>query len=214
MKIKSRNSPENHFYSACSRFTLGLLPLWLVLIGQFVPLSATAAVSPDTAFRAPLFSEALTAGRNLLLFDGKFLLFSRPNTLTDQRTGSITRYLSDGTLDTAFDFSRLYKSVAAAAPGSDGKLYVAATQYLYGKKEVEEILRLNNDGSIDTSFNKTVFQSDIGATVQQIRVQPDGKILVGGFLARTFGAGDSVIQLLPDGTIDSSFAVPQIDGFV
>jgi uncharacterized delta-60 repeat protein len=183
------------------------------LIGQFALPSANASLSADPAFRAPLFAEASTAGRNLLLPDGKVLLFSKPNTLTDQRTGAITRYLPDGTLDTAFNFTRIYKSVSTVALAPDGKLYVAATKYIYGKKEAEEILRLNNDGSIEASFNKTAFQSDIGATVQQIRVQPDG-ILVAGFLATSFGAGDSIIRLMPDGTVDSSFAVPQIDGFV
>ncbi|HYJ06166.1 MAG TPA: delta-60 repeat domain-containing protein [Chthoniobacterales bacterium] len=160
-----------------------------------------------------MFAKALT-GRSILLPDGKFLLLSVTNTLTDQRTGAITRYLADGALDTTFNFSRLYKSVSTATPALDGKLYVAATKYLYGKKEAEEILRLNSDGSIDASFNKTVLKSEIGATVQQIRLQPDGKILVAGFVAASFGAGDGIFRLLPDGSIDATFSPITIDGFL
>jgi len=204
-KLFSRKGPATAKTLFCLAFLCGL----------FVVASVKAAsLTPDTNFRAPLFAEAATAGRNLLLPDGKFLLFSRPNTLTDQRTGAITRYLPDGTLDTTFNFSRVYKTVAVAAVAPDGRLYVAATQYIYGKKEAEEILRLNSDGSIDTGFNKTVLKSDIIGTVQQIRVQSDGKVLVAGFIAASFGAGDSIFRLMPDGTRDSSFAGPQVDGFV
>lgn len=123
IKSRYRYSAESHFRSFLPRLALAPLTLCLVLIGQFALPSANAgSLAADTDFRTPFFAEPATAGRNLLLPDGKFFLFSRPDTLTDQRTGAITRYLPDGTLDTTFHFSRLYKSVSAAAPTPDGKL--------------------------------------------------------------------------------------------
>jgi uncharacterized delta-60 repeat protein len=74
--------------------------------------------------------------------------------------------------------------------------------------ESEQILRLNSDGSIDASFAPaTVGSPDTFPDVQQIVVQPDGRILVLGVFA-TFGgddARDGIVRLMPDGTVDSSF---------
>lgn len=196
-----------------------LLLLMLALIGSLsASRSAKAAgLSPDTNFHAPSFAIPALPGRALLLPDGKYLLFFGPDTLTDQRTGGITRFLADGTLDTSFNFSRAYKTVNAAAPAAGGKLYVAATRYLYGVKETEQVLRLNPDGSIDPSFTPaTVGGSDSFPDVRQILVQPDSKVLVAGFFPAFGGdaARNGIVRLLSDGTVDSTFATPTIFGFV
>jgi uncharacterized delta-60 repeat protein len=187
------------------------------LIGELSLGSANAGLSPDTDFRAPFFAKPVLPERALLLPDGKYLLFFGPDTLTDQRTGGVTRFLADGTQDTSFNFSRAFKTVNAAAPAGGGKLYVAATRYLYGAKEVEQVLRLNPDGSIDTTFTPaTVGGFDSFPDVYQILIQLDGKVLVvGNFL--TFAgndARDGIVRLMSDGTVDSTFAPVTINGFV
>src|SRR5437764_3527084 len=196
-----------------------LLLLGLVLIGSLsTSTSAKAAgLSPDTTFRAPFFAKSLLPERALLLPDGKYLLFFDPDTLTDQRTGAVTRFFADGTLDTSFNFSRAYKTVTAAASAGGGKVYIAATRYLYGAKEAEQILRLNADGSIDSSFTPaTVGGPDSSPDVWQILVQPDGKVLVAGFFFTFAGndARDGIVRLMSDGTVDSTFAPVTINGFV
>src|SRR5437588_2298229 len=101
-----------------------LFLLGLVLIGLSTSNSAKAAgLSPDATFRAPFFAKSLLPERALLLPDGKYLLFFDPDTLTDQRTGAVTRFIADGMLDTSFNFSRVYKTVTAAASAGGGKVY-------------------------------------------------------------------------------------------
>src|SRR2546423_8442098 len=110
------------------------------------------ALAPDNSFHSPNFAKAITPERALLLADGKYLLFFDPDTLTDQTTGPLTRFLSDGTLDSSFSFSRDYNTVTAVTPIGNGQLYVAASRYGYGLKDAEQILPINSDGSIDPSF--------------------------------------------------------------
>jgi uncharacterized delta-60 repeat protein len=196
-----------------------LLPLVLALIGGLSasPSANAAGLSPDTNFRAPSFAKPVTPQRALLLPDGKFLLFFDPETLTDQPTGAITRYFADGTLDTSFNFTRVYKTVTAAAPAGNGKVYVAATGYVYGAKGTEQILRLNPDGSIDNSFTPaTVGGFDSFPDVYQILVQPDGRVLVAGNFVTFAGndARDGIVRLMSNGTVDATFAPVTVNGFV
>jgi uncharacterized delta-60 repeat protein len=174
--------------------------------------SEAASLVLDQDFRSPLFAKPLPAQRTLLLPDGKFLLFHNTDTLTDQRTGAITRYLPNGSLDSSFNVSRDYKRVAAAASVANGKLVIAATQYLYGNP-TEQILRLNSDGSIDASFNAALVGSDPYFFILAIVEQPDGKILVSGYFDTFAGlARQKIVRLLADGTLDSTFTPPDFGG--
>jgi uncharacterized delta-60 repeat protein len=73
-------------------------------------------------------------------------------------------------------------------------------------------LRLNADGSIDTSFNttgKSVVAPTTGLdSVTRAILQPDGKLLITGSAPGPAGAGDSnpvVIRMNADGTLDTTF---------
>jgi uncharacterized delta-60 repeat protein len=94
---------------------------------------------------------------------------------------------------------------------SDGKIVgVGATQ------EALLIARVNSDGTFDTSFAQTgVLQLPMGVATNGVLVgygcaiQPDGKIVAA---ARVLGSYSGltpleiVVRLLPDGTLDTSFA--------
>lgn len=127
--------------------------------------------------------------------------------MADQRAGAITRYFPDGTLDASFSFSRTYKSVTAAAATAKGKIVLAAVRYVYDFP-TEEILRLNEDGSIDSNFQTAVVASESGE-VRAITIEPDGKILVAGFFT-TFADSSRqfIVRLLEDGGVDESFHPP------
>lgn len=204
---------------ASFRFATGfLLTLALALAAELSFASAKADTLPvDTSFHAPLFAKVVPPDRALLQPDGKYLLLFDPDTLTDQAAGPITRYLADGTLDNSFNFSREYKNVTAAALAGDGKLYIAATRYVYGALDTEQMLRLNADGSIDSSFTPaTVSGGQPFSTIQQVLVQPDGKVLVAGSFLTFSGndARDGIVRLMTDGTIDQTFQPVTVIGFV
>ena len=110
-----------------------ILPTALHRLFCFAALFLTAAsaqghFAADPDFRPPLFAKPSLPARSALLPDGKFILYNGPGTLTDQRTGAITRYFPDGTLDTSFSFSRAYNTVTAATFAAGGQLYAAAGQ--------------------------------------------------------------------------------------
>ncbi len=73
--------------------------------------------------------------------------------------------------------------------------------------------RYNADGSIDTTFNAPDFYSTtgVGGTIFAIAVQADGKVLVGGnFLGADNVVNNGVFRLNANGSIDSSFNMPQL----
>ncbi len=191
------------------RLTIGWLSF--VLCRGSAP---AASLLLDTQFRTSLFAEPYPANRTLLQQDGKFLVFSSTDTLTDVRTGAITRYLSTGTLDTSFSFSRDYKFVHAAAVAPNGQLIIATIQYSYGTGfGTEKVLRLNSDGTIDSAFTISMVQPYPYTTVRSIIVESGGTILVVGSFTDFGGSGrQKIVRLLADGNIDSTFNPPQFSG--
>jgi uncharacterized delta-60 repeat protein len=197
----------------------GLIRLFglAVIAGLFASASSRAdQLSPDTSFRAPAFAKLYPPEQALALPDGKYFLYFDPDTVTDQRTGAITKFLANGAVDPSFNFDRTYKFVHAAALstalGANGQIYVAAARYLYGVKQGEQILRVNSDGSVDPSFTPV----SIGGPpffVWGIAPQPDGRILVFGYFNTISETSrPNLARLLADGTVDSTFVPPPISG--
>ena len=64
------------------------------------------------------------------------------------------------------------------------------------------IARLETDGRADQTLNLNMIGSYVGATA----VQPDGKILIGGFFSSIMGvARNNIARLNTDGTVDTAF---------
>lgn len=99
---------------------------------------------------------------------------------------------------------------------SDGKILVGGSFSSYGSKytsytSVNRLLRLNPNGSHDTSFAcpelvGEYLGSCYNPKVTAVLEQPDGKILVGGIFPPYNGAPSrNLIRLNSDGTIDNTF---------
>ena len=118
--------------------------------------------------------------------------------------GGIVRLHSDGTQDNSFNKGTGFNGlVYSLTQQSDGKILVGGTYNTYNGLTANRIIRLNPDGTKDTSFTTgTGFNSN----VSEIKVQPDGKILVGGFFTSYNGISDNrIIRLNNDGTKDINF---------
>ena len=86
---------------------------------------------------------------------------------------------------------------------SDNKILVGGDFTYYNFTEQNHILRLNVDGSIDTTFN---INKGFDGSIKTIKVQSDGKILVGGSFIKFNGLQVSfLVRLNTDGSLDSSF---------
>lgn len=119
---------------------------------------------------------------------------------------AVQRLAADGSLDTAFgvdgvvyfDTALGLDYRAAITVQADGKIIIAGES---NDTTAFNVLRLNADGSFDTSFSgdgKLTIQVPQGVSnyAHSVVVQPDGKILI---------AGDVITRLNADGRLDTTF---------
>ena len=84
-----------------------------------------------------------------------------------------------GTVNNSFVYGIGFDStVFAIAIQSDNKILVGGSFTNYNGTGANFIVRLNSDGSIDTSF---IYGTGFDNSVDSIAIQSDGKIIVGGF---------------------------------
>jgi len=92
----------------------------------------------------------------------------------------------------------------ALAEQSDGRWLVGGQFTGFNDLPGGEVVRLNDDGSVDTNFTFNITAGD--TTVHSLAVQPDGRILVGGMFTGINGAACVRIgRLNADGSLDSNF---------
>ncbi len=135
---------------------------------------------------------------------GKILVGGNFTNLAGQARNNIGRLNSDGTLDSTFNPGAgggSYSTVFCLAPQVDGKILVGGAFTTLGGQSRNHIGRLNNDGTLDTTFNPGA-----SGSVYSLAVQADGKILVGGDLTTLGGQLHSgVARLNSDGAVDTTF---------
>src|SRR5690606_14042115 len=113
----------------------------------------------------------------------------------------------DGTLDTAFN-PNLWKTtdpaVLALEVQMDGKILVGGRFTTVGGEPRTNLVRLNLDGTVDSTFDARVDGDDF-PTVYTFALQPDGKILVGGSFTALNGEPHGLFgRLNVDGTLDTT----------
>ncbi|SDF88330.1 T9SS type A sorting domain-containing protein [Epilithonimonas hungarica] len=118
-----------------------------------------------------------------------------------------TRLLSqDGSLDNSFNDSNIGINdglVLGITLQPDKKILVSGRFNSYNGNIRNNIARLNPDGTLDSGFNP------VSGSNQQIHistVQPDGKILIGGYFDTYNGVSrNRIARLDVDGSLDTSF---------
>ena len=134
--------------------------------------------------------------RFALLSDDRYLVVGHFTSYNGTAVNRIVRLHLDGSIDTSFvTGSGFNYSTYAIDIQPNGKILIGGDFWGYNGTSSNKIIRLNSDGSVDTSF---VIDRNISG-VRSIAIQSDGKILVGG---------PSVFRLNSDGSSDTSF----IDG--
>ena len=122
----------------------------------------------------------------------------------------------DGTPDNTFNAGGLgidaSSIIGACDIQADGKILIGGFYLItYNGITVKNMIRLNANGSIDNTFNFHYLAfTDINfntSTINEIKVQPDGRILVGGNASGVPGGQKNLVRLLANGSIDPSFTV-------
>jgi uncharacterized delta-60 repeat protein/CSLREA domain-containing protein len=148
--------------------------------------------------------------------DGKVVIGGLFNSVGGQMRNRLARLNSDGSLDTAFT-PDVNNTITAIALQSDGKILIGGYFTLVGGQTRNRVARLNQDGLLDTSFQDPNVNVAAGSTsypIGTLAVQPDGRILIGGYFNSVSGQQRAgVARLNSDGTLDTSFNLT-IDGIV
>lgn len=164
----------------------------------------------DTAFTTNAGTGANNSIQNLAIqSDGKIVIVGDFSTWNGTTVNRIVRLNSDGTRDTAFTTAvgtASTNAISDVAIQSDGKILVGGSFVTFNGQTASKLIRLNSDGSRDTTFMSNLGTSFNNNAVTVIRVQSNGKILVGGSFTSFNGASiNRLLRLNSDGTLDSSF---------
>ncbi len=140
--------------------------------------------------------------------DGKVLVGGLFTTYTGATNNRLIRLNTDGKKDTTFNIGNgftgdLFTRVNAIAEQADGKILVGGRFTLFTGSTANRIIRLNANGTKDTSF---AYGTGFNNAVSKIVVQPDDKILVAGSFDQYSGVSvNSIVRLNPNGSLDATF---------
>ena len=141
------------------------------------------------------------------LADGSYIAFGSFTQFNGKQVNRIAKLTANGELDITFNsnqsgFDNTVKEVMVLPYG---KLLVAGNFTKYNDIAVKRMVRLNSDGSIDTSFN---VGSGFNYMVYALALQSDGRIIVAGSFTTYNGVSvKKVIRLLSNGNLDNSFNI-------
>ncbi|MEZ4947520.1 MAG: T9SS type A sorting domain-containing protein [Cyclobacteriaceae bacterium] len=136
--------------------------------------------------------------------DNKVLIGGIFTDYNGTQINSIARINADGSLDLTFDpGSGSNREIYSIAIQSDNKVLIGGGFTDYNGTQINRIARLNSDGSLDETFDP-----GLGADnrVSSIAIQPDGKILIGGYFSNYNGTLKNYLARLNlDGSLDNTF---------
>lgn len=158
--------------------------------------------SLDTSFNGLALVGSVTG--SIEQADGKLIVYGNISSYGSDVVRYVFRLNTNGSLDTSFNVGNSFNSIpTTAAIQSDGKIIFGGNFTSFNGTAIKGMARLNADGSIDSSFNPgTGFNGSINA----IKIQSDGKILVGGSFTSVNGTNrNRIARLNSNGSIDTGF---------
>ena len=148
--------------------------------------------------------------------DGKIVAAGSGGTVNGVNVVSVWRTDALGHPDATFGQEGLalvpfagFAQITGVGIAPDGKIVVVGTVNGASLRELG-LLRLNADGSLDTTFGTgglvTVSVSQGDDFAQAMAIEPDGSVLVGGSIAPASGAAAlGLVHFGPDGSLDIGF---------
>lgn len=136
--------------------------------------------------------------------DGKFIVGGDFTTYNFQTVKRLMRFNNNCSIDNSFNIEDGFNGIInTIALQTDGKIIVGGEFTTFNGMSCNRIVRLNSNGSIDNEFSLGI---GFNNKVKKIIVQPNGKILVGGYFTSYNGiTQNNIVRLNTDGSYDSSF---------
>jgi len=168
-----------------------------------------ASFSVSTGFNNSQVNTLALQSNGKILAGGSFSTY---NAIT---CGKVARIKADGSADVPFLLNignGFNYDVNVLAVQPDGKIIVGGNFTMFNTTICNHIVRLDSTGLLDPTFNiGNGFNNDVNS----ILIQPDGKIIVGGYF-NSYGSTPSlghICRLNTDGTIDNNFYLNSGTGF-
>ncbi len=178
-----------------------IVSLCAVLLATHAPVAGAQNVNDgfDPDADGPVYAFALQG-------DGRILLGGVFTHIGGTSQSCLARLNADGSIDASFNAQIASASgcdMRAIVAQANGQILVAGFFDHVAATPVENIARLNADGSADTSFTPTANEE-----VNALAVQGDGKIVLGGDFTQINGqASPQLARINTDGSSDANFAV-------
>jgi uncharacterized delta-60 repeat protein len=162
--------------------------------------SLDEAFDPDTGAEGVVNAAAAAA-------DGTVVIGGVFKSVGGMARRNVARLWPDGVVDGSFDSSAGPDGgVLCVALQNDGKVVIGGNFQTIEGVSRRTIARLNADGSLDSMFAPVLAMSVDVEEVYAIVVQPDGKLVVGGYFDHVNGSPRAnLARLNPDGSLDPSF---------
>ncbi len=150
-------------------------------------------------FNAQVYALAVQTDQKIIVA-GAFTKYNG-STLNNSR---VVRLLPDGTKDNNFNIGLgADGTIEAIVVQSDGKILLGGHFKTFNAQPFSGIVRLNPDGSIDSSFN---IRNGFDKYVYAMALQSDQKIIVGGSFLNFDGISQKrIVRLNTDGSLDVTF---------
>jgi uncharacterized delta-60 repeat protein len=195
----------------------------IIVSGNFTAFNGTAVKNLvrlnsngtlDTAFQTNLGTgPSRTGSTNVNIdivavqSDGKILIGGYFTGFNGTSANRIARLNSDGTIDSTFMTnigSGFSSSVESFSIQQDGKIIVGGQFNSFNGTSVKRLVRLNSDGTLDSSFN---IPTGTFYTAPNSLVLPNGEIFVYGFSSNNFDSllVTGVNRFSSTGTMDTNF---------
>jgi uncharacterized delta-60 repeat protein len=160
----------------------------------------------DTTFNVGLGSTG-NIYQLALQSDGKIIAIGATTAYSGSSNAGIVRINTDGTKDITFNMGSGFNTTSVFAIGiqSTGKIIVGGNFSIYSGSTNNYIVRINTDGTKDTTFN---IGTGFGANgIVALKVLADDSIIAyGSFTTYSGSASPRIIKLTPNGTKDTTFA--------
>ncbi len=181
----------------------------IVIGGNFTTYNGTARVRMARITTTGALDASFTPGTGanvsvnacVLQSDGKVVIAGGFTSYNGTAINRIARLNTNGTLDATYTVGTGANfPVRACIIQPDGKVIFGGDQTFYNNVGINRIIRLNTDGTWDTSFD---VGSGGGNPVYTLSLQTDGKVIVGGTFTyfNVTGRG-RIVRLNANGSVD------------
>ncbi len=147
-----------------------------------------------------------------VLPDGKILVIGSFNSYNGVLVGKLVRLNADGSLDTTFNNQTVTENLDGGDPGArilvqpSGKIVLKCNGMVAGGQGPKPLLRVNADGTFDSTFNFTQTGSWDSIVMDSL-----GRLLLKGNFTTPQGTR-RIIRLNDDGSLDNSFTFTPATG--